>query len=524
MHNASTEVMQFMESQYSISATSPDARKFEHMCRADKVMLGVTYGLFIVSLVWAPVHNTWQLALTVGGGTALVLSVLFVLNRGMRVTRIGFAMGFMVLVALHIQQSHGMIEMHFGVFVALALLFYYHDWLVILVGAALIAVHHIAFYFLQTSGAGFWLYENDTYNYGFFLVVIHALFVVVEAGLLMYMAKDLQAMEAENLAVVDLVEHITADSSVIDLTFLNENQSADQVKSLNKFVKRVAEVIGQVRSTTVAVKERSTALDRSTAELVRALDHQHQRTDSIASAILEMSASIDNVAKRCQTAAELATRADDSSSHGSEASNAIRMNITQLSGQMKQATERVSQLAERSENIGSVLDVIRGVAEQTNLLALNAAIEAARAGEQGRGFAVVADEVRTLASRTQESTEEIQRIIAELQQGSREATAAMQSSYEYVQTSEAQAVKAADLLVEVSRAIDQMNDMSEEIAEATRGQSAASQSIQDTVMEIKRTADQTTQHVTSNSEHSQSIIKDVLKLHTLVAQFKVPNK
>lgn len=512
-----------MDGHAAKDVTNPDVRRYQHMCKADKLMLGVTYGLFLVSLIWAPVHSTWGLALTVGGGTAVALSVIFAINRGSRLSRIAFAIGFMVMVALHIQQSHGMIEMHFGVFVGLALLFYYHDWLVILVGAAVIAVHHIIFYFLQTSGAEIWLYENDTYNYGFFLVVIHAIFVVVEAGLLIFMALDMRDMESENLAVVDLVEHITADPNVIDLTFHNDVGGSRPVQSLNKFVSRVAEVIGQVRNTASTVTVRSESLGASTGELAAALNDQHQRTESIASAIVEMSTAIDNVARRCQTAAELATRADDSSSRGSQASNSIRSNISQLSEQMKQATDLVSKLAERSENIGSVLDVIRGVAEQTNLLALNAAIEAARAGEQGRGFAVVADEVRTLASRTQESTEEIQRIIAELQQGSREATDAMRSSYEYVQTSEDEAVKAADLLVEVSQAIDQMNDMSEDIAEATRGQSAASQSIQDTVMEIKRTADQTTQRVSSNSEHSQNIIHEVSQLHTLVARFKVPD-
>jgi methyl-accepting chemotaxis protein len=355
----------------------------EHMRKADKVMLGVLYGLFLVSLMWAPVHGTWGLALMVGGGTALALTGLFALMPGERITRMAMAAGFMVMVALHIQQSHGMVEMHFGVFVALALLFYYHDWLVILAGAAVIAVHHLLFYYLQVTTTSVYLYETDTYNYGFFLVVIHALFVVVEAGLLMLMALDLSAKEAQNSAVAQLVEKMTAGGDGIDLTHRADDVGSGPALALQQLTDHVATLIGQVRSTATDVSDHTQQLDHSTGELASALSHQNISTESMASAIVELTTAIDNVARRSEAAAQMATTADERSSRGSEASELIRSNITQLSNQMKQATELVSELATKSENIGSVLDVIRGVAEQTNLLALNAAIEAARAGEQG---------------------------------------------------------------------------------------------------------------------------------------------
>jgi methyl-accepting chemotaxis protein len=134
---------------------------------------------------------------------------------------------------------------------------------------------------------------------------------------------------------------------------------------------------------------------------------------------------------------------------------------------------------------------------------------------------VVADEVRTLASRTQESTEEIQRIIAELQQGSRAATEAMQSSYDYVLTSENEAAKAADLLGEVSDAIDQMNRMSEDIAAATREQASATQSIQQNINDIQSAVAQTGERLASNTQNNQHIVMKASQLHALVSAFKV---
>ena len=149
--------------------------------------------------------------------------------------------------------------------------------------------------------------------------------------------------------------------------------------------------------------------------------------------------------------------------------------INRLAGEIERAATVTDKLDEYSTNIGAVLDVIRGIADQTNLLALNAAIEAARAGEQGRGFAVVADEVRTLASKTQESTSEIQDMIERLQTGTREAVSVMQSSRGEAQNSVEQTAIAGESLSKITQAVSVINDMSTHIASAAEEQSSVSQ-------------------------------------------------
>lgn len=280
-------------------------------------------------------------------------------------------------------------------------------------------------------------------------------------------------------------------------------------------------MIGGVRSTATVLTQVNEQLTQSSQGLDRDTAKTEGYAGQIAAAINEMVSTVSEVAKNASQAADATVRAEASLQEGNHIMTSAIGAITRVADEVAQTSVQMNQLKEESTSVGAVLDVIKGIAEQTNLLALNAAIEAARAGEQGRGFAVVADEVRALAKRTQESTEEIQHIIKALQDGASAAAQAMLQSTSKTRDSVAQAENAGRSMSEIAGAIGLIRDMTHQIAAASQEQSHAADEINRNVVSMASLAENAHSHARKTNSVTQGLEQTARDLQSMVAGFRL---
>lgn len=310
-----------------------------------------------------------------------------------------------------------------------------------------------------------------------------------------------------------------------DLTQRLDEKGKDEVSSLsaafNHFAEKVRTMVSHVAGSTSQLAAAAEEMSSITQETTQGVQRQQAETEQVATAMNEMTATVQEVARHAAEAADAAKSANEETAQGNQIVDRVVHAINALASEIDHASGVIGKLESDAENIGSVLDVIRGIAEQTNLLALNAAIEAARAGEQGRGFAVVADEVRTLASRTQQSTEEIQQMIEQLQAGSVEAVQVMQSSTEKAQQSVTQAADAGASLDNINQAVKTITDMNIQIASAASEQGSVAEEINRNIVNINEVVKQTAEGASQTSHASDDLARLSSELQSLVHQFKV---
>lgn len=323
-------------------------------------------------------------------------------------------------------------------------------------------------------------------------------------------------------AAVDAMRDIAAGEGDLTRRLQAEgrNEVAELAHAFNRFADKVRNVVADVAGSTAQVAAAAEEMSAITDESNRGVSRQRSEIEQVATAMNEMTATVQEVARNASQAARSAEAADQEAVQGQGVVREAVKAIEAVAGEVERAAAVIQRLEADSESISAVLDVIRGVAEQTNLLALNAAIEAARAGEQGRGFAVVADEVRTLASRTQESTGEIQEVIERLQAGARDAASVMQQGQVRAKDSVARAQEAGVSLSKITKSVATISDMNAQIASAAEEQSAVSDEINKNVANINEVADSVTESAGQTAEASNQLARLAADLQALVGQFK----
>lgn len=302
---------------------------------------------------------------------------------------------------------------------------------------------------------------------------------------------------------------------------VGRDELAHMGHAFNHMLAQFQEILGHISHAVTKQGETSLEMSTVTNQTTEGMERQRQETEMLATAMTEMAATAKDVANSAALASGAASDATRQANHGHRVVGDAIASINELAEEVEQAAEVIHKLEGDVEDIGSILEVIRSIADQTNLLALNAAIEAARAGEQGRGFAVVADEVRTLAQRTQESTEEIQSMILSLQERSRNAVSVMGRGRAQAKQGVERAALAGESLTAITDSVARINDMNTQIASAAEEQTAVSEEMNRNIISINQIATETAQGGQLVRQASEGLNRLAGKSKSLLAQFQL---
>ncbi|KPY35437.1 HAMP domain-containing methyl-accepting chemotaxis protein [Pseudomonas viridiflava] len=320
---------------------------------------------------------------------------------------------------------------------------------------------------------------------------------------------------------LEVVERVAAGDLSRNLNVNRKDELGRLQSTIQRMTVSLRELVGGIRDGVTQIASAAEELSAVTEQTSAGVNNQKVETDQVATAMHEMTATVQEVARNAEEASEAAVAADQQAREGERVVNEAIAQIERLASAVGNSSEAMGALKQESEKIGSVLDVIKSVAQQTNLLALNAAIEAARAGEAGRGFAVVADEVRSLAQRTQKSTEEIEALIVSLQSGTQQAASVMDSSRELSASSVDLTRRAGGSLENITKTVSAIQSMNQQIAAAAEQQSATAEEINRSIINVRDVSEQTSAASEETAASSIELARLGTHLQTLVSRFTV---
>ena len=458
--------------------------------RADRLMLPVIWAMLVVALALAGWHDTLGWALAIGLPAALFPTVAVLLAPGSRTSRYAVATALMIFAALHIHQSAGTAELHFGIFVLLAFLLCYRDWSVIVVGATVIAAHHLSFNYLQQWGFGVLCFTDP----GLGKVLAHAAYVVAETVVLSYLSVLLhrEAVQAVELALrLDQVN--ASGDGRITLLATPSAAMSDGGRVLEGMMATLRDAVAVVHAGTEAIAHASQAITHGNADLSRRTGSQSEGLRRTAESMAQLTVAVKENDADARQASKLAAGAADVAERGGQV--------------VEQMIDSMEAIRARSRRIVDIIAVIDGIAFQTNILALNAAVEAARAGEQGRGFAVVASEVRSLAQRSAAAAQEIAALIHD--------------SVAAVDAGDTLAGQAGRTMEDIVRAVQEVATIMARIVAASHGQATGIASVNDAIAAMDRGTRDNAAMVQQAEAAAASMQTQVQLLGQAVAAFRL---
>lgn len=433
-------------------------------------------------------------------------------------SRHAMAIGVQLLTALHIHQSFGLIEVHFEIFVLLAFLSYFRDWKVIATGTAVVAVHHISFFFLQAGGAPLFIFEEG--HISFSILLMHAAFALAEGGVLMFMAKQSHQEGAGAAELRLAIDNMQRSDGKLDLTVALNRQS--------NIVKPFAELIDQVKSLIELASNLTDDVVNGCNKMESAANNMFEISRNTDQELAMVSASSEEIAQTMQLSTEQTTLASDKASAAQTSSQSTRDSISNSSRTIESlrhtlnaAADTNSALNEQCSHISEAMRSITAVAEQTNLLALNAAIESARAGEHGRGFAVVADEVRTLAIRSKESADQITSITEQLVAQTASSVDQMQTCIQLVDEAVVSSDRATSAMTEIMQQIREASESMTEIATSAVEQETASASIAQSTARLSEFTSEELATAESLAEEVEVLSQVSKRMRSAIERFKL---
>ncbi|WVV65201.1 methyl-accepting chemotaxis protein [Pseudomonas batumici] len=318
-----------------------------------------------------------------------------------------------------------------------------------------------------------------------------------------------------------VVERIAAGDLTHNLVVTRRDELGVLQQGIQRMGTTLRDLISGIRDGVTQIASAAEELSAVTEQTSAGVNSQKVETDQVATAMHEMTATVQEVARNAEEASQAAAAADGEAREGDKVVGEAIAQIERLATEVVRSTEAMTVLQQESDKIGAVMDVIKAVAEQTNLLALNAAIEAARAGEAGRGFAVVADEVRGLAQRTQKSTEEIEGLVAALQNGTQQVANVMNNSRSLTDSSVALTRKAGSSLENITRTVSNIQSMNQQIAAAAEQQSAVAEEISRSIINVRDVSEQTASASDETAASSVELARLGNQLQMMVSHFRV---
>lgn len=489
------------------------------MKKESKLFSILFIALFIESIVLAFVYDTLPEAVVIGGG-ALAIGLYMVRTAPeAALTRHVAALVSMVFACLHIHQLNGLIEVHFEIFILMAFLIVYSDWKVFISAVGLIAVHHISFYVMQTNGVGVYIFDEDRLLFS--TVIIHAVYAVVEALIAGYIAKQLYDDSIVGKELTNLTKVLVSNPRHIDLSTRSSVPDNQVLDGFNALLALLETTIVDVKKQTKELIENNRQLATSKDGLSSSTQYRSDEINIIASSITEMVQTVSLIANNATQLSSQMGKALDLTEVTKVCITEINDNNKTLTNALNLTSEEIAELSKSSEAISAVLAEISGIAEQTNLLALNAAIEAARAGEQGRGFAVVADEVRALATRTKESTSKITETMAKLLEYSNRSTDSMGKCLEVVSNVNEVAADATAKIEEATFLVAESSDIAIAVAESVDEQSQTINTISENTENMRTSSVDDLSRINELELEASKIARSITSLEQHVSNFKV---